>query len=259
MRIMRYFRFVLGCLLLLSALTSHAAEPDWSLYGDLLAKYVSEGTVHGVKLNVVNYAGLKSNGELEAVAVQLSVYPLEKLVTREEKLAFYINTYNVLAMKMVADNLPVKSIRDIGSLVSPIWKKPAGMLGGKSVTLDVLEHKVLRPLGEPRVHFAIVCASVSCPDLRAEPYAAARLNEQLDAQAQAFLANPAKGLREDGGYIRVSRIFDWFEKDFDVAGGVESFIRHHFPGLPRLPVKADIPYDWSLNSRAVAYSHADSG
>lgn len=245
----RYLRITLGGFLLLGALVGHAAEPDWSRYGNLLAKHVSTGARHGVRLNFVDYAGLKSSGELDAVAAQLSVYPLEKLATREEKLAFYINAYNVLAMKMVVDNLPLASIRDVGSLVSPVWKKPAGTLGGKAVTLNGLEHKVLRPMGEPRIHFAIVCASVSCPDLRTEPYTADRLHEQLDAQVQAFLANPAKGLREDRENIRVSRIFDWFKQDFAVSGGVEAFVRHYLPALPRLPVKADIPYDWALNGK----------
>lgn len=246
---MRFLRITLGGFLLLSALTAHAAEPDWSRYGDLLAKYVSASTRNGVRLNVVDYAGLKACGELEAVAAQLAAYPLEKLVTREEKLAFYINAYNVLAMKMVVDHLPLASIRDVGSLLSPVWKKPAGTLGGKTVTLDGLEHKVLRPMGEPRIHFAIVCASVSCPDLRAEPYTAVKLDGQLDAQVRAFLANPAKGLRVGRDDIRVSKIFDWFKQDFAAAGGIETFLRHYLPALSNLPVKADITYDWALNGK----------
>ena len=153
-------------------------------------------------------------------------------------------------MKMVLDHWPLEGIRDVGSLFSPLWKQPAGILGGKAVTLDELEHRVLRPMGDPRIHFAIVCASVSCPDLRTEPYTAARLNSQLDDQVEGFLANPAKGSRVEQQHIRLSKIFDWFKQDFSRTGGVKTFIRHYRPELPeQLPVRADLNYDWSLNGK----------
>lgn len=236
--------------LLLSPLSAAATEPDWSDYQKLLASHVHPGKKNGVALKVVDYPALKASGELDQVTAQLAAFSPEKLANRQERLAFYINAYNILAMKVVLDHWPLKSIKDAGSLVSPVWKKPAGKLGGKTVTLDELEHRILRPLGEPRIHFAIVCASVSCPDMRMQPYAAHRLDAQFDEQVKLFLGNPDKGLRVEQGSIRASQIFDWFKQDFAKGGGVESFIRRYRPELPeKLPVKSNIPYDWALNSK----------
>jgi Protein of unknown function, DUF547 len=172
---------------------------------------------------------------------------LAGLSSREEKQAFYINAYNILALKMVADHWPAESIKDSGSLLSPVWDKPAGELGGKPGTLGELEHKILRPMGEPRIHLAIVCASVSCPDLRNEPYTAAQLNKQLDEQARNFLANPAKGLKIEKDALHVSQIFDWFEQDFAASGDVKGFIKKYKPDAPDLKIKANLPYDWAVN------------
>lgn len=235
--------------LLLSPLSGAATEPDWGLYQELLASHVHPGVKNGVALKVVDYPALKSSGDLDQVAEQLAAFPPEKLANRQERLAYYINAYNILAMKMVLDHWPLKSIKAVGSLVSPVWKKPAGKLGGKTVTLDELEHRILRPMGEPRIHFAIVCASVSCPDLRVQPYTASRLEAQLENQAKQFLGNPAKGMKVEEGSVRVSQIFEWFKQDFDKLGGVAAFIRRYRQDASeKLQVKANIPYDWSLNA-----------
>ncbi|MGR9053752.1 MAG: DUF547 domain-containing protein, partial [Gammaproteobacteria bacterium] len=151
-------------------------------------------------------------------------------------------------LKTVADHWPVDSIKDIGNLFSPVWNQPAGELGGRSVTLGEVEHEILRPMGEPRIHLAIVCASLSCPDLRAEPYTAVLLNKQLDDQAVKFLGNRAKGLRIEQDKIAVSKIFDWFEEDFKSYGGVTAFIKRFKPDVPDFEVDADIPYDWAVNA-----------
>ncbi len=224
-----------------------ATEPDWKPYANLLASSVKQGTKQGVSLAMVDYAALKKSGKLDAVYQQLSAYPVAKLQGKQEKLAFYINTYNVLALKMVVDNGSLKSIKDVGSLISPVWGKDAGVIGGKTVSLDEIENKVIRPMGEPRIHFAIVCASVSCPDLYNKPYTAAQLDSQLNRQANVFLNNAKKGLFSDGKQIHVSKIFDWFEKDFKTVGGVEAFIRHYRADLPALEIDADIDYNWNLN------------
>ncbi len=183
------------------------------------------------------------------VVGQLAAFPVKSLKTREEKLAFYINAYNILAIKTVLDHWPVESIKDAGNLVRPVWKRVAGELGGKPVRLDNIEAG-LRKLGEPRIHMAIVCASKSCPDLRHEPYVAARLDGQLADAAATFLNNTGKGLRLENGTIRVSKIFDWFGSDFQAAGGVAAFLARYHPALPAdAKIEADLPYDWSLNGQ----------
>jgi hypothetical protein len=225
-----------------------AQEPVWRDYDALLAQYVAPAQHAGMNLNWVNYSGLKQDPRFATVVARLEGFPLSALQTREEQLAFYLNAYNILALKTVLDHWPVKSIKDAGSLLSPVWKKPAGRIGGKTVSLDEIEHKTLRPMGEPRIRMAIVCASISCPDLRTEAYAAARLDAQLDDQARRFLANPAKGLAASGNTVRVSKILDWFGKDFEKAyGSTTDFVRRYavLPGGAVL--KADLPYDWSLN------------
>lgn len=223
-----------------------AVEPDWRDYQSVL-NHVSAGEKNGVILMQVDYQAIKNNGSLDKAYQQLSGFNLEKLSNRKEKLAFYINAYNILALKKVADNWPTKSIKDLGSFFSPVWNKPAGSLAGKTVTLAQIEHEILRKMGEPRIHLAIVCASVSCPDLRDEPYRAEKLNAQLDDQTQKFLHNPGKGLKIEKRTIRVSKIFDWFEQDFGGREGVLTFIKGYRTHLPDLKVKANIPYDWNVN------------
>jgi len=232
---------------LLPAFGAFAGEPDWRGYAEVLQGSVTQGSKHGTELALVDYAGLKKSGALDAVYRTLAAFPLGELKSRQEKLAFYINAYNILALKTVVDHWPVESIKDVGNLIKPVWDKPAGELGGKAVTLGQIEHAILRTMGEPRIHLAIVCASVSCPDLRNEAYTAAQLDRQLDEQAQRFLDNKGKGLQVADGRIRVSKIFDWFGKDFDQNGGVEAFVRRFRPQLPTLPVEADIAYDWTVN------------
>lgn len=240
---------VVICLLALVAPWSMASAQDWALYEKVLQRHVTQGSINQTPLTIVNYSALKADADFANVVDQLAAVDVASLRSREETLAFYINAYNILAMKMVVDHWPVQSIRDIGNWFSSVWKKTAGRIGGREVTLDYIEHDILRKLGEPRIHFAIVCASVSCPDLLNEPYRADRLDTQLDGQVKSFLYNPAKGLRVDGDKIRVSKIFAWFGEDFESGGGVASFVRQQRTDLPSYPIEADIGYDWALNGR----------
>jgi hypothetical protein len=164
-------------------------------------------------------------------------------------MAYWINAYNILAAKAVVEAYPIESITKIEG----VWDKKVGSAAGREVSLNEVEHQILRPMGDPRVHAAIVCASVSCPDLRAEAFAAERLETQLDEQMKAFLANPAKGasLRRDGT-LEMSKIFEWFAEDFEKDGGALEFARPHLPwrvakrAAPGTPI-AFKEYDWALN------------
>ncbi len=228
--------------------TVYAQEPDWDVYGQLLKKHVVLGMLDGTKLTTVNYQAVKTDPLFQQVIRQLSEFPVGRLANQQEQLAFYINAYNIYAIKMVVDHLPVESIKDIGSWISPVWKKDVGKLAGKVVSLDEIEHKILRPMGDPRIHMAIVCASVSCPDLRMEPFTASLLDKQLDEQALSFLNNSTKGLQVKGSRLSASKIFDWFGEDFDKQGGVVAFIRQYRPELPdNAKLVFGLEYNWKLN------------
>lgn len=228
---------------------------DFSDWNALIKKHVSLKKVDGVMINAVNYKNLKSDEKFKKLALRLNSVREDSLKTRDEKLSFWINTYNILAAKMVADRFPIKSIKDAGSFFTPVWKKPAGHVAGKERTLDEIEHEILRKMDEPRIHVAIVCASVSCPDLRLEAFKADSLNEQLNDQMKRFLQSSEKGMRIDKKEKRVylSSIFKWFKDDFESRGGVLKFISQYVsPEAAKELVSSQIDisyldYNWNIN------------
>jgi hypothetical protein len=247
-------RWVLACALLVAA-PAGADCGETAAYARALARHTAE--VAGLAGVAVDYAALRGDPGWSAAVAELRDCRPETLGSRAERLAFWINAYNALAIDLVVRAGPVESIRDLGSLVRPVWKREAGRIGGRSYSLDEIEHGILRPLGEPRIHAAIVCASLSCPPLRREPYAAERLDAQLDDDLRRFLADPRKGARWDAatGTLWLSRIFDWFEEDFAAAGGPVAFVRPYLPepvraALPAAPRVRHLDYDWSLNDLA---------
>ncbi len=232
----------------ISAASAQAASPNWQAYAALLHDHVHAGTLSNIRLNLVDYAAWANDKHWPALLANLRDFDTAKLSNRNEKLAFWINTYNILAIKVVIDHAPLKSIRDAGSFFSPVWKKPAGIVAGKMRSLHEIEHQILRAMHEPRIHFAIVCASVSCPDLRMQPYRAATLEAQLDNQARLFLNTPGKGMQITGNNVYISKIFDWFAEDFATSGGVEAFVRKYRneQALPTASLSY-LDYDWALN------------
>lgn len=232
--------------LICGLLISHTVTAfDWRRYDQLLREHVHSGQRFGISANLVDYAAMAKDSRFAPIAEQLASYnpaPLNKI----EKLAFYINAYNYFALKLVVDKQPQNSIKDIGNFFSPVWKKPAGKINGESITLDFIEHQILRKMGEPGIHFAIVCASMSCPDLRPEAYNPEDLMQQLNDQIQLFLNNP-KGLKIDNNTLYISKIFDWFSADFKPYGGVLPFLRLYEPELSRFNSFNTLDYDWRLN------------
>jgi hypothetical protein len=164
-------RIIALCFILLSnySLANSSASFDWSDYSALLKQNVQPGETSGIRTNLVNYTVIASDPKFSSLIERLASFNPSSL-KGAEKLAFYINTYNLFAIKLIADHKPKHSIRDIGTWFSPVWQKPAAMLNTKTISLDTIEHKILRHMNEPRIHFAIVCASLSCPDLRTEAY-----------------------------------------------------------------------------------------
>jgi Protein of unknown function, DUF547/SNARE associated Golgi protein len=242
---------------LAGALPAAAAD---DAYARLLRVHVRPGEVGGIRLNLVDYRAVKADPAYAEALAALAEARVEALGSDAEREAFWINAYNLLAIKAVLDQYPTVSIKDGGSLFSPIWKKSIGAVGGTPYSLDAIEHGILRKaFREPRVHFAIVCASLSCPDLRPEPFVAARLGAQLDGQTAAFLGNPAKGFAPgaDGRSARVSSIFKWFAGDFESSGGVAAFIRAKAASDVAVRIRAltdaglsYLDYNWSLNDTA---------
>lgn len=241
-------------LLLAAAPAARAGEA----YRDLLAHRVRTGRIDGIALNVVDYAGMRDDPLFVKAVEELAATSPDAEATEAGRFAAWINAYNLLAIRTVALNWPVAGIRDVGNFLWPVWKRPAGVVGGRTMSLDEIEHGILRPrFADPRVHFAVVCASVSCPDLRAQPYDGAGLSSQLDEAARNFLSNPGKGLRVDDGSheVQVSSIFRWFADDFAKGGGVVAFLRakaapevaSRLAGLGDADL-AWIDYDWSVNA-----------
>lgn len=244
---------VLGAMSLLLAPSAFAF--DFSSWDGLLKKYVTPKTINGVKLQTVDYRSLGKDRTYTKLIKDLEKALISDLQTREEKLIFWINVYNIMAAKMVLDHYPVESIKDAGSLFTAVWKKEVGVVAGKIRTLNEIEHEIFRKMGVPRIHVAIVCASVSCPDLRGEAYTVEQLDSQLDDQMELFLVNSEKGLRVDVKIDRIylSSIFKWFKEDFEAKGGVRKFLVPYAPESGKAALKNNkvsvyyLDYDWGLN------------
>ena len=245
--------------LALLALAAPAAALDLDLYAEILTRHTSE--VDDLARTRVDYRALTTSKDWKRLIASLRAADPARLTTREQKLAFWINSYNVLAIDTVVRNYPVDSIRDVGSFWSPVWKREAGTIGGDPYTLDQIEHEIIRPMGDPRTHAAVICASTSCPALRREPWLALRLDAQLDVAVRIWMADPGKGLRIDraSGTVTLTKIFDWFDEDFESDGGPLAFAARYASQDTRLwlgnhrnaPI-AYFDYDWTVNDLARA-------
>ncbi len=182
--------------------------------------------------------------------------PVHRLA-RPQQLALWINLYNALTVKTILDHFPVKSIRDIA--ISPGWYAtgPWGAklvtIGGVGLSLDDIEHRILRPIWrDPRIHYAVNCAAVGCPNLAARAFTAENAEAMLDKAARAYVNHP-RGVRLDGTRLRVSSLYHWYLDDFGGNdAGVIAHIRRYAraalaKALGRVTAVTDQGYDWSLN------------
>ena len=247
-----------------------ASAPSFGAYRTLLGVAVKGASV--------DYARLARDRPIVNASTQsfdTSDTHSESSWSRTERLAFWINAYNAFTIAAIVDHYPIRgtwfslaprnSIRQIDG----VWTKLKWQAAGREVTLDDIEHEILRPtFKDPRVHFAINCASKSCPPIRAEPYVADRLDVQLDDNAQRYLASPF-GLQIDGAHLKVSSIFKWYGEDFVarfantidqkrpdrdrailgaiVAYGPPAAVALARSGQAKLEF---LSYDWSLNDLA---------
>jgi hypothetical protein len=210
---------------------------------------------------MVNYKALKATPAPLAEYLKQSGAVTEanyKGFTRPQQLAFLINLYNAATLKLIVDHYPVKSIKDCGTLFKGPWKQVVVPLWGQTVSLDHLEHEVIRPtFKEPRAHFALVCAAKGCPPLRAEAYTPEKLEAQLDDQGRVFLGTAAKNHVDTAKMkLFVSPIFDWYGGDFvEKAGSVEKFVLPFWPEKDKAATSKGgfgiefTDYDWTLNEQ----------
>ena len=208
---------------------------------------------------LVDYAALKRDSRgLDAWLAQVAAVKEDGFAkwSEPQRLAFLINLYNAATLRLILDHYPVASIKKIGGWFSGPWSQPVVRLFGKTLTLDAVEHEMLRvQFDEPRLHFAIVCAARGCPPLRAEAYVSARLEEQLQDQTRIFLGTTSKNRADlQTRTLHLSPIFKWFAGDFTREhGSVQKFVTPFFAGDLRKEIEKGgftiryTDYDWSLN------------
>jgi len=219
-----------------------------ALYQSLLDDYVAPGHKNDLPANMVNFAEIRKDKRLNDLMTLLQDYPRKKLDTQAKQVAFYLNAYNILSITKVADNWPLKRLKSLGNFFKPVWTHSAGKVCGKKMTLRILERDILRKLDEPRIHFALNCASMSCPNLRLEPYQADILDQQLEDQIQKFMQQDGKGmLVKKQGQVKLSKIFEWFSDDFESVGGVETLIQAYLPESSKSwEIVGYLNYDWDV-------------
>ncbi|MCW5634240.1 MAG: DUF547 domain-containing protein [Rubrivivax sp.] len=241
---------------------SHAA---WAA---LLRKHVV--VLRGGQASQVRYAAFAGDrAALKAYLDTLSAVPAATFAgwSKGERMAFLINAYNAFTVELILTKYPdLESIKDLGSLFQSPWKPKWVPLLGTKVSLDDIEHEMLRKRGaydDPRVHFAVNCASIGCPALREEAFVAARLDAQLDEQALRFMSDRSRNrYNAQRSRVEVNKIFDWFGEDFRSGlRGIASlavFVARYADQLADAPAErekiraqqADIAfldYDWKLN------------
>jgi hypothetical protein len=234
-------------------------QVDHSAYDALLQRYVDDQGQVAYARWKASPADLKA---LDDYLGRLSAVDRAAPAGKPAQLAFWINAYNALTLKGVLMKYPLRSIKDHVSYVPGqynIWRDLLLWVDGEKTSLENIEHKVLRKLSEPRIHFAIVCASKGCPPLRSEAYTAAKLEEQLADNTRRFFARPSNFRAEEAeGTVHVSQLIGWFDDDFGATQADRlRLLRPYFPAQDKLgwldganvDLLPDLEYDWLLNDQ----------
>ena len=235
---------------------SYAEKPDGprvdhTAFDNVLKRHVDSA-------GLVDYVALKTDpAELDAYIASLATVPLDEL-GRNERLTLLINAYNALTLRLILDHFPVKSIKDIPS--DQRWDAKRWNVGGNVWSLNQIEHEQVRPhFREPRIHFALVCAAIGCPPLRAEAYARDRLEEQLAAQTKYVHTHDRWFVFDPGAnVVKLTSLYDWFAGDFKQVGdSVLKYAAGYSEPLKQALDRGDAPrveflnYDWSLNTQEI--------
>ena len=218
------------------------------IFNELLKKHVStEGKV--------NYKGFLADKQKFDSYLDLlrEGHPNDKNWSKDEQLTYWINAYNAFTIDLILQHYPVESILKIGGLIkipgiASAWDIKFVEIEGHTYALNELEHEILRKeFNEPRIHFAIVCASVSCPNLRNEAYTSSKINEQLHDQSLKFVNDLSKN-KITINSTQLSKIFDWFKEDFTKSGSIIDFLNQY--STVKISPKAKtsfLDYNWNLN------------
>ena len=223
-----------------------------SSYATLLKAYVRPAASAGIEFQGVDYDEWSKNTLHQSALRDLLQTDPKSFHTSTEKMAYWINVYNMLTIDLIVQTKERKSIKNLGSLFSSPWKAHKWKIKNREYSLDDIEHEILRPMGDSRIHFAVNCASVSCPDLRQEPYTSEKLDEQLNDQVKLTLGNKGKGLtiEEDKKTIYLTKITEWYKSDFD-NGDLLGWLRKYVKLPPNEGLKIKfLTYNWALNKVA---------
>ncbi len=234
----RYNILIALILTLLCSKIKAQNAPDHSVWDQILILNVTDD-------GKVNYEGVMKDSPLFYKYFRsLSENPPTDQWTREEKLAYWINAYNSIAVKMIIDNYPVKNINE---LHDP-WNQKFFRIKDKRYSLDDIEHTILRKFNEPRIHFLINCASFSSPKLMNRAYTALNIEEAMEKCTRDFINDPARNTIKPN-HVQISQIFEWYKDDFN-KGDVVAFINQYSNvKINKIPKNGYKPYDWTLNEQ----------
>lgn len=249
--------FIFACLILsfscngVNTPGSNADPVSHQIWDRLLKKHVDEK-------GLVDYKGLKNDQtELRNYLELLGkAAPNKKSWTRDEQLAYWINAYNAFTVELILNHYPVESIKDIGSgplitFVNSPWDIKFIEIGNKKLDLNNIEHGIIRKdFDDSRVHFALVCAARSCPELRNEAYTGAKLDRQLEEEAISFINNTARNKITEGK-IKISKYFDWYAGDFEADGKsiIDYLNQFSKTKISKNAAVEFLDYDWKLNEQ----------
>lgn len=210
-------------------------------FNELLQKHVSGN-------GVVNYDSFKKEEYKlnEYLKMLTSAEPKESW-SRNKKLAYYINLYNASTVSLILKNYPVKSIKDIENA----WDISFIKIGKKTISLNYLENKIIRPVfKEPKIHFAVNCGAASCPKLSNNAFSEKNVDTLLQENTERFLKSSGIGIKQNGGEVELSKIFEWYADDFGGKDNLLEWITTNSSlDLSKDSVKSFITYDWELNDK----------
>jgi len=232
-------------ILALTLISFISVQSQTSTFNSLLQKYVTSN-------GVVNYQGLKSSeAKLDQYLSYLKTTTPSSSWSKNKQKAFWMNAYNAYTIKLILDNYPIKSIMKIKQKGKSAWDIPFAEVGGKTYTLNYIEHKILRAkLFDPRIHVGVNCASGSCPKLHNKAFTETNVNYELEKLMKIFVNDKTRNKIDASNKIALSEIFNWYKVDFVKKGSLIDYLNKY--SNTKIEPKARISYltyDWNLNGK----------